>query len=87
MKKRLYLFFQFLPSRKKSEIHTVISTVGKNLKDISVAVYSKFPAQLEMTLFYDFFDGIKFINFFLQDLYNLDSWHLDFSLTVIIQYN
>jgi len=40
-----------------------------------------------MTQFYDFFDGIKFINFFLQDLYNLDSWHLDFSLTVIIQYN
>gem|GEM_PF-5630975 len=40
-----------------------------------------------MTQFYDFFEGIKFIIIFLQDLYNLDNWHLDFSLTVIIQYN
>jgi len=30
-----------------------------------------------MTQFYDFFDVIKFMIFPPQDLYNLDSWHLD----------
>ena len=87
-KKAIISFFlNFYHLAKKSEIHTVISTVGKNLKDTSVAVYSKFPAQLEMTQFYDFFEGIKFISIFLQDLYNPDNWHLDSSLTAIIQYN
>ena len=40
-----------------------------------------------MTQFYDFFEWKKFIIIYLQDLYNMDSWNLDFSFTVIIQYN
>ena len=53
--KAVVFFSEILPSNKKYEIHTVISTVGRNIKDISVTVgrnikdisvvvYSRFPS-------------------------------------------
>ena len=37
----------------------VISTVGRNLNDIIVFAYTRFFALLEMTWFFDCFNGIR----------------------------
>ena len=45
-------------SGKKSEIHTVISTVVKKLNKINVVAYAGFLVSFKMARFYVFYNGI-----------------------------